>query len=357
MVLPIDFLSCSTPKEIERWTEIEAKVMASENTREKYLNHEFGIVDNEKLEIADITQTEKERVCAKRMKPLVFSSNRKVNYKIGEPVFTEKDVHIQFYPQEHIYLYDGQEQFIPVSSVISCFFKPFDSYYWSEYKANQRNISQGQILEEWDSKGACSRDVGTFMHQQIENYYKGLPYQQEFSFKYDGKYVHIEEQISLELEYMQFIEFLENHKFKPFRTEWAIYDDELKIAGTIDMIHKRGDVFDIYDWKRSHRIVDFWGKPIAVNNYGEKGLGELNQIEDTPYWHYCIQQNLYRYILERNYDIIIEKMYLVVFCDDTNEYRKLEVPRMDEVIISIVKSCKNGTVKKRLITLQGENLS
>ena len=55
-----------------------------------------------------------------------------------------------------------------VSSVISCFFKPFDSYYWSEYKANQRNISQGQILEEWDSKGACSRDVGTFMHQQIE---------------------------------------------------------------------------------------------------------------------------------------------------------------------------------------------
>ena len=195
------------------------------------------------------------------------------------------------------------------------------------------------------------------MSEQIENYYKGLPYQQEFSFKYDGKYVHIEEQISLELEYMQFIEFLENHKFKPFRTEWAIYDDELKIAGTIDMIHKRGDVFDIYDWKRSHRIVDFWGKPIAVNNYGEKGLGELNQIEDTPYWHYCIQQNLYRYILERNYDIIIEKMYLVVFCDDTNEYRKLEVPRMDEVIISIVKSCKNGTVKKRLITLQGENLS
>ena len=195
------------------------------------------------------------------------------------------------------------------------------------------------------------------MHQQIENYYKGFPYQQEFFYTYEGKYVRIEEQISLEVEYMQFIEFIGNHKFKPFRTEWAIYDDELKIAGTIDMIHKRGDVFDIYDWKRSHRIDDFWGEPIAVNKYGEKGLGELNQIEDTPYWHYCIQQNLYRYILERNYDIIIEKMYLVVFRDDTNEYRKLEVPRMDEAIISIVKACKNGIVKKRLITLQGENLS
>ena len=358
MALPIDFLSCSIPKEIERWTEIEAKVMASENIREKYLNHEFGIVNNEDLEVADIKQTEKEKVCAQRMKPLIFeTSYREKNNKLEKSVFYERDIHIQFYPQEHIYLYYGREQFIPVSSVISCFFKPFDSYYWSEYKANQRNVPQGQILEEWDAKGVCSRDVGTFMHQQIENYYKGLPYQQEFTFKYEGKYIHIEEKISLEPEYIQFKEFLENHKFRPFRTEWVIYDDELQIAGTIDMIHKRGDIFDIYDWKRSHRIVNFWGDPIAVNNYGEKGFGELNQIEDTPYWHYCIQQNLYRYILERNYNIIIGKMYLVVFCDDTDEYRKLEVPCMDETIISIVKACKNGTIRKRLISLQGENLS
>ena len=50
-------------------------------------------------------------------------------------------------------------------------------------------------------------------------------------------------------------------------------------------------------------------------------------------------------------------MYLVVFSDDTNEYRKLDVPRMDETIVSIVKACQNGTVKKRLISLRGENLS
>lgn len=358
MALPSDFLSYSTPRDIKRWTEIEAKVMASENIREKYLNHEFGIVNNEQLEVADIKQTEKEKVCAQKMKPLVVESyQQEKNNKLEKSGFYKRDSYIQFYPQEHIYLYNGQVQFIPVSNVISCFFKPFDSYYWSARKANQRGISQGQILEEWDAKGSCSRNVGTFMHQQIESYYKGLPYQQKFSFKYEGKYVHIEEQISLELEYTQFIEFLENHKFKPFRTEWVIYDEKLKIAGTIDMIHKRGDVFDIYDWKRSHRIVDFFGEPITINDYGDKGLGELNHIEDTPYWHYCIQQNLYRYILERNYDINIGKMYLVVFCDDTNEYRKLEVPRMDEVVTSIVKACKNGIVKKQLLSLQGENMS
>ena len=153
------------------------------------------------------------------------------------------------------------------------------------------------------------------------------------------------------------MEFMKHHEFTPFKTEWAIYDEKLKIAGTIDMIHKRGDIFDIYDWKRSHRIVDIFGDPITTNNYGEKGLGKLNQIDDTPYWHYCIQQNLYRYILEKNYSIRVGKMYLVVFCDDTIEYRKLEVPRMDETIASIVEACENGYVKKQLISLQGENLS
>lgn len=321
--LPESLLIHDFPQTQKRWTEIEAKVMASEKVRKKYLNHEFEVVDNEQIEIADIKQTEKERSCAKLVKPLIVASRYLTKKSIeGETSVFERDKRIQFLPQEHIYLYNGVEQLIPVSSIISCFFKPFNSYYWSEYKANQRHVPQGQVLEEWDAKGACSRDVGTFMHLQIENYYKEFTYQQEFTFNYKGKYVQINELISLECEYLQFMDFLEDHKFSPFRTEWAIYDEELKIAGTIDMIHKRGDIFDIYDWKRSHRIVNFMGEPIAINNYGEKRLDELNQIEDTPYWHYCIQQNLYRYILEKNYGITVEKTYLIVFCDDTNRYSK-----------------------------------
>lgn len=355
--LPKPLLAHNILQAQKRWTEIEAKVMASEKVREKYLNHEFGIIDSEQIEITDIKQTEKEKSCSKLVKPLMVTSCYLAKNNARITIAFERDKHIQFLPKEHIYLYNGQEQLIPVSSVVSCFFKPFDSLYWSEYKANQRHIPQGQVLEEWDAKGSCSRDVGTFMHQQIENYYKGLPYQQEFAFKYNGKYVQIEEQIKLEPEYLQFMEFLKNHRFNPFRTEWVIYDEVLRIAGTIDMIHKRGEVFDIYDWKRSHRIVDSWGNPITINNYGQKGVGELCLIDDTPYWHYCIQQNLYRYILEKNYGIKVEKMYLVVFCDDTDEYIKLDVPYMDATIVSIVKACKNGSVKKQLISLHGENLS
>lgn len=357
IVLPIDFLSVSVPKEVARWTEIEAKIMASENFREIYLNHEFGITNQEQLDITDIKQTEKEKSCARFVKPIVFDSDQRKTNNKEYITFEKRDADIQFNPQEHIYLYNGQEQLIPVSSVISCFFKPFDSFYWSKYKAHQLHVPQGQILEEWDVKGTRSRDVGTFMHQQIENYYQGRPYLQEFPFRYKGKYVNLTEQIKLDSEYRQFVEFLKNHEFKPFRIEWTIYDEKLKIAGTIDMIHKRGNVFDIYDWKRSRRIVDIFGEPIAINEYGDKGLGELNQIDDTPYWHYCIQQNLYRYILENNYDMKVGKMYLVVFSDDLYEYCKLEVPTMDNVLSSIIKACKDGNVNKRLLSLRGDNLS
>ena len=206
--------SQNPPLTQKRWTEIEAKVMASEKVREKYLSHEFGVVDSEQIEVTDIKQTEKEKSCAKLVKPLIVGShNLTVENDVYESSVFERDNHIQFLPQEHIYLYNGQEELIPVSSVISCFFKPFDSYYWSKYKANQRHVSQGQVLEEWDAKGSCSRDVGTFMHLQIANYYKGLPYQQEMPFKYEGKYVCIEELMNIELEYMQFMEFLKNHRF------------------------------------------------------------------------------------------------------------------------------------------------
>ncbi|MDE7103845.1 MAG: PD-(D/E)XK nuclease family protein, partial [Bacteroidales bacterium] len=270
--------------------------------------------------------------------PLIAPQSSPIRNAVGKlPVFA-RDNYIQFFPKEHIYMYDGREQFTPVSSVISCFFEPFDAFSLSAREANKRHVSQGQVLEEWDAKGACSREVGTFMHQQIENYYNGGEYRQEVVFTYRGKYVQDWQHIKLVHEYKQFDAFLRDHDFKPFRTEWTIYDEQLKIAGTIDMIHRRGDIFDIYDWKRSAKIIDDYFKPIIKNAYGKKGLMGLGNIDDTPYWHYCIQQNLYSYMLERHYGIKVGKMYLVVFCKDCDRYSELEVPKLDEAIASIVKA-------------------
>ncbi|MBP7359700.1 hypothetical protein [Bacteroides graminisolvens] len=341
-------LTYSLPDPVKRWSDIEAKVMVSEKLREKYLNHEFGIKEIEQITSIDISQNSIEKHCATLVKPLVI--NRvKSSIITNLNVAFQRDRDIQFLPFEHIYLYKGSTRLVPVSNIISYFFKPFDSFYWSSSKAMQRGVPQGQILEEWDEKGARSREVGTFMHRQIENCYNELEYKNEYHFRYIGKYIITDQYIDLGLEHEQFNSFRCKHSFTPFRTEWAVYDERLKIAGTIDMIYKKDEEYDIYDWKRSHHIVNSVGEPISTNSYGGRGIHGLENIHDTKYWRYCLQQNLYRFILEKKYRIKVDKMYLVIFVDNTTSYTKLEVPRMDDEIKVILDFCSKNNIVQLLL--------
>ncbi|MGN0033332.1 MAG: hypothetical protein ACI358_06110 [Candidatus Limimorpha sp.] len=341
-LLPDVLLHSTLPPKQKRWTEIEAKLMAVDNYRQRYLHYEFGISDIVPLEKKDIIQTEKERECAKFVKPLIIpTENNGIIGRKGDG-FAERDGKIQFYPKEHVYIYNGNEELTPVSNIVSSLFCPFDSDYWSKKKANERCVPQGQILEEWCVDSLCAREVGTFLHLQIQNYYEeGKDFQLSYHFKYDGKYVKEDKVVSLNKEYSQFKSFIKEHAIKPFRTEWPIYDEDIKIAGTIDMLHCRDGLFDIYDWKRTGKVLDSFGNPIVENYVRRKGNGVCCNIDDTPYWHYCLQQNMYRYILQTKYNIWVGKMYLVVFSDIQNDYKKLEVPNMDEVITSIIKDFRN----------------
>src|SRR5690606_7157336 len=84
---------------------------------------------------------------------------------------------------------------------------------------------------------------------------------------------------------------------------------------------------DIYDWKRSKKVVDTYsGEPITIDTWGNNGVGQLRDIDDTSFNRYCLQQSLYRYILEKNYDLKISKMFLVVLYPDNHRYYKVPVP-------------------------------
>ena len=62
-------------------------------------------------------------------------------------------------------------------------------------------------------------------------------------------------------------------------------------------------------------------------------------LPDTPFYHYCMQQNLYRYMLETHYGIKVRGMNLVVLCPDYPTYFVAQVPKMDEVISQITAAC------------------
>ena len=118
---------------------------------------------------------------------------------------------------------------------------------------------------------------------------------------------------------------------RPFRSEWRIFDERNKIAGTIDLICRNGSLFDIYDWKRSTKT----SPNATVWKYGTNGL---DHIPDLYYYKYALQQNMYKFILENNYDVKVNKMYLVVLHPEYDRYVKYEVPQLDKEISIIINS-------------------
>jgi hypothetical protein len=82
----------------------------------------------------------------------------------------------------------------------------------------------------------------------------------------------------------------------------------------------------IYDWKRS--------KGIEYESYGGKTAITpcISHLPDTNFWHYSLQLNVYRKILQDKYDMKIARMALVVLHPDNHNktYEVVEVPVLDK---------------------------
>ena len=311
------------------WTELDAKMMAAANFRENYLQHNFG---NEEVALSKqeyLKQTEEEKVIAKQIKCIPQLRAQNQNNIDNTKLSFVQDKDIEFFAKEHIYVYKKFIQLKAVSDVISMFFRKFDSIGWSRKKALENGISQRCQLEQWDCKGAESREVGTYLHEQIHKHFIRETPDFTYHFQYNGEEVHVDKKVDISREYTYFKKFLNEENIIPFRTEWQIFDPVLRIAGTIDFLSRNDSEFDLYDWKRSDKI----DRNATVWNYGINGL---ESVPDTRYYHYCLQLNMYKYILEKNYNIAINKMYLVVLHPVYNTYQKIEVPTMTNVVNSII---------------------
>lgn len=289
------------------WDIVQAQKWENEKYREKYLNHEFKPVEG-RIETIERDFNEQEINEESLVQPTLIgiADNRP---SIGFNLINShsRDKRIDFYPEPHIYTIDKTPA-PSASTVISKFFPEFDMKYWAARKAPELGMTPTEVAKMWKEKGEKAAQEGTFLHEQIEKYYLNQDYEQADEFQL-------------------FEQFVDDHpEIKPYRSEWRIFDEEHHIAGTIDLVSKNGNGFEIYDWKRSKKVVNpITGEPIC-NNPWQCGVGQLSEIDDTSYNRYCLQQSLYRYILEKNYGMTVTKMNLVVLYPDYDKYYKIEVP-------------------------------
>ena len=212
--------------------------------------------------------------------------------------------------------------------------------HWERYR-----IPVEETLDKWARNGRMAAEVGTFVHEQTENWFRDGTFNTVCPFCYNGKTEHV----SVEHEKQQFLCFVRDYGIRPYRQEWPVYDLDMNVAGTIDMIcHNADGTFTIYDWKRSKKVVDALGQPITEAFAGKTSINGIT-LPDTSYYHYCLQQNLYRHMLETHYGIRIAGMNLVVLCPDYSDDHVAPVPIMDGLVQQIAAICRNENLGTQLL--------
>ena len=349
-VIPKD-LECEEPLVQEkRWTQNEALLMAAKREREQYLGHEFNIVQEKVNVYVNFNLSDNERKC----NDLTEKPEEDIEFTEKMKSFTdanryERDKKISFDAHEHIYINkDNEEHFLPVSSLISHFFEGFDALKQAEMQWERYNIPIEESLSKWERIGKMASGVGTFMHTQTENYFKEGFFDTVYHFKFND----CVEEINIEIEKQHFLHFIKDYNIEStiYRQEWPIFDEDLNIAGTIDLTCQVDtDTLIIYDWKRSGKVVNNLGQPVVESYGGKMGIHGLN-LPDTSFYHYCIQQNLYRYILQKNYGIKVSELNLVVLWPEFPTYFVAKVPIMDEVVEQIIAVCHQQDLGHRLLS-------
>lgn len=312
--VPLSFLNYSRIKDDPLWDLVQAQKWEKSSYRESYIERELPALTKPNNELDRSLNAQE----IYEEKAVVASFSGYMEFIKDHRNRHIRDQRIQFNAEQHKYFIDG----IPVpsaSSLIRKFFPEFDAF-GAARKLRPSNplygMSVDEIVTKWNEKGKEAADKGTILHEQIENFYLGDEYNptEEFSF---------------------FDDFAKDHSFlEPYRCEWRIFDEEFGLAGTIDFVAKNEGKLELYDWKRSKKVINpVNGKPIETDKWGKRGIGKLANIDDTSYNHYCLQQSLYRFILEKNYGLEVSKMFLVVIHPDYQQYYKVEVPYLKNYVL------------------------
>ena len=257
----------------------------------------------------------------------------------------ERDQYIRFYPRGHKYdiVCDPKSKYTSVTTWVHTHFPKFDADAIIQNMFKGKNwgpdnkywgMTAEQIKQSWKSNGDSVSSAGTNLHERIEHFINGddqgltlpLPYFHKDLFdaycrSHDGQ---PDRQPDAQLEWEYFLHFIRDHpELKPYRTEWMIFDEGVKLAGSIDMVYENPDgTLSIYDWKRSKDIT-------KANTWNKFSTNPLTlHIPDTNFWHYALQLNTYKTILERKYDKRVTHLCLVRLHPDAVEstYELLEVP-------------------------------
>jgi ATP-dependent exoDNAse (exonuclease V) beta subunit len=255
-----------------------------------------------------------------------------------------RDADIQFFEEDHKYiiLSEPDVKYTSVTTWNHSHFPKFEADSIIDNMMKSKGWKEGhkywgltpeQIKAQWNTNKDAVAGAGTDLHYEIECFNND----KRFQFAYTNKELYEiyisdnkDRHKSRAIEWQYFINFVRDFPdLKPFRTEWTVYHDDVKISGSIDMIYENSDgTLSIYDWKRAKLIT-------RINNFNKFALPpQICHLPDSNFWHYALQLNTYKAIIEQKYGKVVKKLFLVRLHPDAEEknYELIELPDLSTEI-------------------------
>jgi hypothetical protein len=263
-----------------------------------------------------------------------------------------RDALIEFDAGPHKYTCAGEGGYMSVTTWLHSHFPAFDAdtiiakMNLASPKCKYYGQTPEQIKAGWDQNRDEAAAAGTAMHEAIEAYWGGHPppppvlgqVTEGRTQGADAENGNTASEVNdasanggvgaclrsvLPSHFMNFI--ADHPNLRCYRTEWMIFDEDVKIAGSIDFVSENADgTLTIYDWKRCKEIK-------KSNSFGGSAITEcIAHLPDTNYWHYALQLNTYKTILERKYGKKVQAMFLVGLHPNLPTYQLLKVPVLEQ---------------------------
>lgn len=259
---------------------------------------------------------------------------------------TKRNGNVCFSEETHTYWNENDnKKYISVTTLIGKYVTPFDKDFWSAYKAleklipsdywklekqallntkkinpellerhnitqNDLNKVQQDILDEWQKKNIESCERGTKMHLEIENsFYAGGKNVTLKKFGIGGKFECKKNYVELDLPKGVYPEYLV-----------SVIDDNLRLAGQIDLLIKDNNDISLIDHKSCIKIDKSSGyNPVLKTK--TKMLYPLNNLQDCNFYHYSLQLSTYAWMLQKiNPEFCIKNLILNHYDHEGHNY-------------------------------------
>lgn len=234
--------------------------------------------------------------------------------------------HIDFDSGPHLYRVRETGQILESGTTfIGRFFPKFDSKAVSAKIAGRgkyKDKTQSQILAEWAAEGLRGRTEGEHLHYFLECLRNGTrPLPEPQSDREEKLFEHGARAV------MRYEEL-----FRWVGSEVIIASPDAGLAGQVDdwMLDSVTMTYILNDWKQN--------KVIKTENPWERALPPIDHLEACDWVKYCLQLNLYRWIMEREeYGFYDDNGYRLALTHITPDFAQpKKVPDMRDEIQAMI---------------------